>query len=177
MTEELFISGGKLWVQVIIITFLYAVVTVRVLTASNNDIKLVETWTVHFARIKLSFGFEGINEPLVLANFVTCLPPEIPRDIAFIPWIIKHVQRWRESWKRSISEITVWPKKRDARAKWLFCQFIPIAFLPFSLPSPSSLLKLPKFWSSTPLYFATCIGVRVSLVQHCKCRRASWSTV
>ena len=43
MTEELFISGGKLWVQVIIITFLYAVVTVRVLTASNNVIKLVET--------------------------------------------------------------------------------------------------------------------------------------
>ena len=85
MTEELFISGGKLWVQVIIITFLYAVLTVGVLTASNNDMKLVETRTVHFARIKLSFGFEGINEPLVLANFVTCLPPEIPRDIAFIP--------------------------------------------------------------------------------------------
>ena len=28
---------------------------------------------------------------LVLANFVTCLPPEIPRDIA----ILKRVQRWR----------------------------------------------------------------------------------
>ena len=28
---------------------------------------------------------------LVLANFVTCLPPEIPRDIA----ILKGVQRWR----------------------------------------------------------------------------------
>ena len=33
-------------------------------------------------------------------------------------------------------------KKRDARAKLLFCQFKPIAFLLFSLPSPSSLLKL-----------------------------------
>ena len=77
--------------------------------------------------------------------------------------------------KRSISEITVWPKKRDARKKLLFCQFIPIAFLPFSLPSSSSLLKLPNFWSSTPLYFPTCIGVRVSLVQHCKCGRANWS--
>ena len=60
------------------------------------------------------------------------------------------------------------------RAKWLFCQFMPIAFLPFSLPSPSSLLKLPNFWSSTPLNFPTCIGVCVSLVQHCKCRRAGW---
>ena len=33
-------------------------------------------------------------------------------------------------------------KKRDARAKLLFCQSKPIAFLPFSLPSPLSLLKL-----------------------------------
>ena len=32
-------------------------------------------------------------------------------------------------------------KKYDARAKLLFGQSIPIAFLPFSLPSPSSLLK------------------------------------
>ena len=34
-------------------------------------------------------------------------------------------------------------KKRDARAELLFCQSKPFAFLPFSLPSPSSLLKLP----------------------------------
>ena len=35
-------------------------------------------------------------------------------------------------------------KKRDARAKLLFCQSKPIAFLPFSLTSPSSLLELPN---------------------------------
>ena len=34
-------------------------------------------------------------------------------------------------------------KKRDARAKLLFCQSKAIAFLPFSLTSTSSLLKLP----------------------------------
>ena len=34
-------------------------------------------------------------------------------------------------------------KKRDARAKLLFCQSKPITFLPFSLPSSSSLLKFP----------------------------------
>ena len=34
-------------------------------------------------------------------------------------------------------------KKRDASAKLLFCWLKPIAFLPFLLPSPSSLLKLP----------------------------------
>ena len=35
-------------------------------------------------------------------------------------------------------------KKRDARAELLFCQSKAIAFLPFSLLSPSSLLKLPN---------------------------------
>ena len=35
-------------------------------------------------------------------------------------------------------------KKRDARAKSLFCQSKPIAFLPFLLTSPSSLLKNPN---------------------------------
>ena len=35
-------------------------------------------------------------------------------------------------------------KKRYARAKMLFCQSKPTAFLPFLLTSPSSLLKLPK---------------------------------
>ena len=34
-------------------------------------------------------------------------------------------------------------KKRDARAKLLFCQSKPIDFLPFSMPSPSSLLEFP----------------------------------
>ena len=34
-------------------------------------------------------------------------------------------------------------KKRDARAKLLFCLSKRIAFLPFSLPSSSSLRKLP----------------------------------
>ena len=34
-------------------------------------------------------------------------------------------------------------KKRDARAELLFCQSKLVAFFPFSLTSPSSLLKLP----------------------------------
>ena len=37
----------------------------------------------------------------------------------------------------------VCPKKRDARAELLFCQLNSINFLLFSLPSPSSLRKLP----------------------------------
>ena len=41
-------DNGKLWVEVIIITFLDTVVTVDVLTASNNDVNFVKTQTVHF---------------------------------------------------------------------------------------------------------------------------------
>ena len=60
---------------------MYAVATVGVLTASNNDIKLVETRNVHFAQIKSLIRFEGINKLIVLANQIT----KMPRDIAFIP--------------------------------------------------------------------------------------------
>ena len=67
-----------------------------VLTANNNNVKPVETRTVHFACLKLSNCF---NRPrlLVLANFNTCFPPEIPSDIAFIQSILKRVQRKRAS--------------------------------------------------------------------------------
>ena len=67
-----------------------------VLIANNNNVKLVETRTEHFACLKLSNCF---NRPrlLVLAIFNTCFPPEIPSDITFIPTILKRVQRWRVS--------------------------------------------------------------------------------
>ena len=49
------------------------------------------------------------------------------------------------------------PKKRDARAK-LFCYSKPIAFLPFSVPSPSSLLKLPNMdWTCRVLAPLICV--------------------
>ena len=47
-------------------------------------------------------------------------------------------------------------KKRDARAKLLFCQSKPIGFIPFSLPSPSSLLKLPNVYPPATLKFKPC---------------------
>ena len=62
---------------------------------SNKDVQLVETRTLHFAPLLNRSRFE-INEQtrkilLVLANFVTCLPPEIPRDIVFVPSVLKGV--------------------------------------------------------------------------------------
>ena len=46
----------------IIVTFLDVLATVNVLTARNNDLKLPETRTVHFARLKSSFRFGKINK-------------------------------------------------------------------------------------------------------------------
>ena len=63
-----------------------------VLTANNNNVKLVETPTVHFACLKLSNCFNRLRL-LVLASFNTSFPPEIPSDNAFIPSILKRVQR------------------------------------------------------------------------------------
>ena len=54
-------DNGKLWVEVIIATFLDAILIVDVLTASNNEVKLVESETVHFARLKSSSRFEKIT--------------------------------------------------------------------------------------------------------------------
>ena len=43
-------NNRKLWVEMIIVAALDAIATVTVLTASNNDVKPVETRTVpHFA--------------------------------------------------------------------------------------------------------------------------------
>ena len=47
-------------------------------------------------------------------------------------------------------------KKRAARAKLLFCQSKPIGFIPFSLPSPSSLLKLPNVYPPATLKLKPC---------------------
>ena len=55
-------GNGKLWVEVIIVTFLDVLATVDVLTARNNDVKPAETRTVHFARLKSSFCFGKINK-------------------------------------------------------------------------------------------------------------------
>ena len=54
-------------------------------------------------------------------------------------------------------------KKRDARAQLLFRQSKPIAFLTFSLKSPSSLLKLPILdhaWKIT-------VKTRLGQVKYC----------
>ena len=83
----------------IAVIFFNAVETVDVLTESHNDVKLVETWswTIDFANLKLPPRFETYCQILTPVFPLS----EIPRDIAFIPSILKGVQRCRVSWIRS----------------------------------------------------------------------------
>ena len=48
--------------EVIIVSFLNAVATVDVLSGRNTDVKLEETRTIHFARLRSSPCFEKINK-------------------------------------------------------------------------------------------------------------------
>ena len=67
--------------------FFNAVATVDVLTERNNNVNFVET-QIRFERIyKVDRDFSH--------------SPWMPRDIAFIPSILKRVQRWQVSWIRS----------------------------------------------------------------------------
>ena len=60
-----------------------------------------------FCKCKIALSFWEDKQTrlrlLVLRHFITCLPPEIPRDISFIPSILERVQRWWVSWIRSIT--------------------------------------------------------------------------
>ena len=67
--------------------FFNAVATVDVLTERNNNVNFVET-QIRFERTyKVDRDFSH--------------SPWMPRDIAFIPSILKRVQRWQVSWIRS----------------------------------------------------------------------------
>ena len=83
--------------EVIIVSFLDAVVTVDVLATSNTDIKLVESLTLYILLdlhlrlvLKESTNFTAITR-IRIENFITCLLPEMPREISFIPSILRRV--------------------------------------------------------------------------------------
>ena len=52
--------------------------------------------------------------------FFTCLPPEKPCDIAFIPSVLERVQRWQVSWIMAIVELKKQKKnkKKTATPSW-----------------------------------------------------------
>ena len=72
-------------------------------TTSNNDVNFVDTQSVHFASLKSSIRIERVNKvdrdflPWQIVPFF--LPPEIPRDIAFIPSILERVHRRADGYR------------------------------------------------------------------------------
>ena len=87
--------------------FLDTAATVHVLTASDNDVKTCRSSNCTFsARLKLWSRSERINKLDCDYSYWqmfswVCSAPEIPRDIAFIPSILKHVKKVyskRENW-------------------------------------------------------------------------------
>ena len=90
--------------------FFNGVATKDVIVASNNDVNFVETQTVHFAWLNRSlFHFEIINKVDLdfsqrqILSFVC--PLKYHLIFAFIPSILKRVQRWWVSWIRSINSL------------------------------------------------------------------------
>ena len=90
--------------------FFNGVATKDVIVASNNDVNFVETQTVHFVWLNRSlFRFEIINKVDLdfsqrqILSFVC--PLKYHLIFAFIPSILKRVQRWWVSWIRSINSL------------------------------------------------------------------------
>ena len=82
-----------------------------------------------------------------------------------LSWACVHVLPKHEIWQFHVLRAATAnksTKKRDARAKLLFCQSKPITLLPFSFPSPSSLLKLPliSIKSSCDMILSTDLKLR-----------------
>ena len=86
----------------IIVTLLDAIATADVLKADNNDVELVETRSVHFARLKSSSRSDRLNKPrlLVLQNFITCLSPEVDH---VIPSLI--LKRYKDGGYRAVNKV------------------------------------------------------------------------
>ena len=92
----------------IVVIFFIAVGTVDVLTASNNYVKLVETWTVYFANVKLPYRFERINKLDRDYSYWDILSLVCPLKyrVTFLlshHYILERVQRWWVLWIRSIT--------------------------------------------------------------------------
>ena len=66
--------------KVIIVTLLDAVAIGDVLTASNNDVKPLYSLHDYYSLSRLERIKKTRQRLLVMANVITCFPPEIPRD-------------------------------------------------------------------------------------------------
>ena len=111
----------------------------------------LKPYILHDYLIVVSFWQNKQTRPrfLALANFIFSLPPKIPRDITFIPSILKLVQRWWVSWIMSIGHIlntlVVFPScnsQENTIPKLLFATYLPT--LQEKVQPSDSLLQLSE---------------------------------
>ena len=78
-------------------------------TVMTQILPKLDMFILHDYEIVVSFLLNKQTRlrSLALANFITCLPREIPRKMAFIPSILERVQRWRVSLNCGVSGIKV----------------------------------------------------------------------
>ena len=79
-----------------------------------NHLSKLELYILQDRKRRLVVRESSQTRPLLLVLAIVSyirLPIEIPRDIAFIPSILKCVQRWRVSWIRSIVQF----KKKNSK--------------------------------------------------------------
>ena len=96
------------WIWTKLRSLLLAVRTSAVATASKQ-VKWSSTFNLPLSSLTLkTCSFSVVKNKqtpprfLVLEKFISCLPPEKTRNVAFIPSVVKRVQRWRASWIRYI---------------------------------------------------------------------------
>ena len=104
--------------------FLDTAATVHVLTASDNDVKTCRSSNCTFsARLKLWFRSERINKLDCDYSYWqmfswVCPAPEIPRDIAFIPSILKHVKKVCSKREKRLGKLN--PNFSSEMKSWAF---------------------------------------------------------
>ena len=115
----------KIWVEVIIVTFLYPVATLDVLMANSNDVNLAKTRYVHFAWSwnRRPVLIEWTNSAAItgIGKFYHMFAPWNTTWQLFnnIPSILERVQIWRVSWMMFIPYWSHSPPRRKANTSYL----------------------------------------------------------
>ena len=95
-------NNGKLWVEVIIVTFFGCSSDCICPHSKHKRRKSCQTSNCKFCITKIvALFWENKQTPtrlLVLLSFLICLPPEIPRDITFVPAILVVSKVYSSNW-------------------------------------------------------------------------------
>lgn len=118
-------------------------------------------WTVLFARLKSWSRFERINKldrPFSYwPNVFACVLFGIPRDISFLPLIVKRGQRWRASWTRTSVEQLRRSHTQCEHSYWkgnniIWMKFVALYWGYVNQSTPRILFQL-LFFFSVPISF------------------------